>query len=107
MRIDLYYEVVYDFYKRLYPNETFLFHVSNEYVAVNNDAVRVADVLNLPISNMDKISLCCFSEDMLNDAVFRLVQANIAVHIVEYRDNSENFALPKVKQILDDIESDY
>ncbi len=107
MRTDLYYEAVCDFYKELYPNETFLFHVSNEYVIVNNDAIRVAGVLNLPVNNMDKINLCCFSEDMLNDAVFRLVQANIAVHIVEYRDNSGKFALPKVKQILDDIESDY
>jgi hypothetical protein len=36
-----------------------------------------------------------------------LVQIGISVNTIEYRDENGVFAIPKVKQILDDIEADY
>ena len=106
MKTYLYHEA-FSFYKKLYPNETILFHVANEYVAINHDAHFMADELKLSVRQFGKISLCCFPENQLEGMTFRLVQASISIHIVEYRDDCGNFVLPKVKQILEDIESDY
>ena len=43
----------------------------------------------------------------MDNTLLSLVQIGISVKTIEYRDENGMFSIPKVKQILDDIEADY
>lgn len=99
---------VLGFYRKSYTNSVLLFHVGFSYVAYDNDAVIVNELLNdVIIEKIDNHEQLKFPDDRLEDVILRLAQNNIAVHWIDYRDENGNFVIPKVKQILSDMEDDY
>lgn len=48
-----------------------------------------------------------FPENKLMDVLQKLQDTGLSVHIIEYRNANGEFVIPKVKQILDDMEADY
>ncbi|MCS3228858.1 hypothetical protein NXW89_03645 [Bacteroides thetaiotaomicron] len=64
-------------------------------------------VLNLPVYLQEGVKFCSFPDYELENTLLFLVQIGISVKTIEYRDENGVFAIPKVKQILDDIEADY
>ncbi|WP_254029935.1 hypothetical protein [Bacteroides ovatus] len=63
--------------------------------------------LNLPVHLQEGVKFCSFPDYELENTLLFLVQIGISVNTIEYRDENGVFAIPKVKQILDDIEADY
>ena len=76
--MDNLYIEAYKFYKNDYAHGLVLFHIQSHFEAY----------------------------EVENTLLF-LVQIGISVNTIEYRDENGVFAIPKVKQILDDIEADY
>ena len=91
--MDNLYIEAYKFYKSEYAHGLVLFHIQSRFEAYEDDAIQLGAVLNLPVH--------------LQNTLLFLVQIGISVKTIEYRDENGVFAIPKVKQILDDIEADY
>jgi len=100
------YLEAYEFYKRQYPNNVILFHIGCAYI--NFD--MIANI------GGNSITVCsrgwgrhwyCFHQKELEKILFTLRKRNIPVTVVEYRNEQGSFDIPKVKQILQDMEDDY
>lgn len=101
------YKKAYLFYKNLYANSLILFHIATEFQAYEDDAIYLAQILNEPVLYKHEIKCCSFPDYALEDMLLLLVQMNIPVQVIEYRDSNGLFTVPKVKQIMDDILEDY
>lgn len=101
----------YDFYKRQYGCGIILFHIGQEYMAFKEDAMIVANLLEprcIELPLVDDIPAYSFNQDLLDEMVEILYgKYGISFTIIEYRDENGSYCLPKVKQILQDIEDDY
>jgi len=96
------------FYRKSHANCVLLFHIGSNYISYDNDAIVLSGLLNnKTIEHIDNHKQLKFPENQLEDVIHRLVQNAIPVFWVEYRDDNGNFVLPKVKQILADMEADY
>lgn len=104
------YLAAYEFYKRQHPDSIILFHIINGYYAFEDDAFIVADIDGYSVMysheegyhwydfHQDELEVMCYK--LRNDGLFPVI-------IVDYRDSNGEFNIPKVKQILQDIEDDY
>lgn len=104
------YLAAYEFYKRQYPNSVILFHIGNGYYAFESDAYAVADVDGFSVlhNREDGYFWYDFHQDELDAMCYKLRNiAELPITVVEYRDNTGSFTIPKVKQILQDMEDDY
>lgn len=104
------YLTAYEFYKRQYPGGVILFHVSNGYYAFEDDAFVVADVDGYSVlyNREEHYHWYDFHQDELETMCYKLRNiAQISVTIVDYRNSQGSFDVPKVKQILQDMEDDY
>lgn len=97
--MDNLYLDAYKFYKRTHANSLLLFHVGSRYEACEEDATKLSEKCG--------IKLCGFPDNEVSEVMARLSSDSINMYIVEYRDNCGNFSIPKVKQIMEDIEADY
>lgn len=102
----VYFEA-YDFYKKQYAPNLVLFHVGSRYEAYEDDAERLAQVLNNVVLSRHQLRFCDFPEEALEEIILLLLQADIPVSTIEYRNEQGSFSIPKVKQIMQDIEDDY
>ena len=100
------YLAAYEFYKRQYHNNCILFHIGNKYLAFEEDVSTISRICRRFIWHKD-YSWCEFLQEMLEDTCYKLSINNIPVTIVDYRNSFGVFDIPKVKQIMQDIEDDY
>lgn len=105
--MDNLYIEAYKFYKNDYAHGLVLFHIQSHFEAYEDDAIQPGAVLNLPVYLQEGVKFCSFPDYELENTLLFLVQIGISVKTIEYRDENGVFAIPKVKQILDDIEADY
>lgn len=103
---NLYIEA-YCFYKKQYAPNIVLFHVASRFETYMDDAEYISRVLNLPMCSKCQMPCCGFPDIYLQDALTLLIRVGIPVSIVEYRNKDGSFDVPKVKQILQDMEDDY
>lgn len=96
----------YKFYKKEYAG-IILFHVGVNYEAYLDDALSVWKVRHPNVNPKSDITICRFSENKLMDVLQKLQEQGLPVHIVEYRNSDGEFDVPKVKQIIEDMEADY
>ena len=82
-------------------------YIQSRFEAYEDDAIQLGAVLNLPVHLQEGVKFCSFPDYELENTLLFLVQIGISVKTIEYRDENGVFAIPKVKQILDDIEADY
>ena len=104
------YLAAYEFYKRQYPNSVILFHIDNGYYAFESDAFVVADIDGFSVlyNREEDYHWYDFHQDELEAMCYKLRNiAELPVTVVEYRDSTGSFTVPKVKQILQDMEDDY
>lgn len=97
------YLEAYEFYKRQYPNNVILFHIGCVYVNFDT-MVNVGGYL---CSRGWDRQWRCFHQNKLEEILLGLRKYNIPVTVVEYRNEQGSFDVPKVKQILQDMEDDY
>lgn len=102
----LYFEA-YRFYKKQYAPSLVLFHIGSQFEAYEDDATRLSEILNIPISLRGPLKCCCFPDHTINEVLSCFIQIPAPVHIIEYRNLYGAFGIPKVKQILQDLEDDY
>lgn len=102
----LYFEA-YRFYKKRYAQGLVLFHVGSQFEAYEDDAICLSKSFNAPLYFHGQLKYYRFPDDMLDEVVSHLVQATIPVHIIEFRDSFGAFVVPKVNQVLKDMEDDY
>lgn len=93
----------YSFYKELHPGAIILFHVGQNYVALFDDAKRIAEFFSKePTSSMD--------EYIFPDSEMRLI-SQIGelgpVEIVDYRNDDREFDYPDIARIKREIDEDY
>ena len=99
---------VLSFYRKTHANFVLLFHVDSYYMAFNDDAVILKELLNnVPIEKVGHHIQLKFPDNELSNVIQLFAQRTIPVKWIEYRDDNGNFILPKVKQILADLEDDY
>lgn len=99
---------VLSFYRKTHANYVLLFHVDSYYVAYNNDATVLNELLNNGSTEIvDNHIQFKFPDKDLANVIQLFAQRTIPVKWIEYRDDNGNFVLPKVKQILADLEDDY
>lgn len=103
---NLYLEA-FEFYKKEHANSLVLFHVASSYEAYEDDAVQLSELTSNPYLKGDGLKVCRFPENLLSDVIANLTSRSVPVYIVEYCDENGNFAIPNVKQILEDMEADY
>lgn len=103
---NLYLEA-FKFYKQEHANSLVLFHIASSYEAYENDAVQLSELTSNPCLEGDGLKVCRFPENLLSDVMANLTSRSVPVYIVEYCDESGNFAIPNVKQIIADMEADY
>lgn len=107
------YLKAYEFYKTQYPESVLLFHIGNSYYAFQSDACIVANIKECCLSCLscnykEDLYWCGCHQDQLENICSQLrKQARVAVTIVDYRNSQGSFDVPKVKQILQDMEDDY
>ena len=105
-----YYLEAYEFYKRQYLGNVILFHIDKSYRAFEDDAIILAAIDNklaCYITNQDG-RYYEVSQDRLEEMCHKLCNiSEMSVTIVDYRNSQGVFDVPKVKQILADIEDDY
>lgn len=104
------YLAAYEFYKRQYPGSVILFHIGNCYCVFEDDAFIVAEVDGYSVlyNCEDNYHWYDFHQDELEVMCYKL--RNIAqrpVTVVDYRNSKGSFDIPKVKQIIQDMEDDY
>lgn len=90
------------FYKSIYSGVV-LFRVANNYEAYGEDVKILSELYAGTIEN-DRI---VYDETVFNKLFSALSEAGVTVNIVQYRAANGNFELPKVKQILQEMEDDY
>lgn len=105
--MDNLYIEAYKFYKEECANSLVLFHNQSCFEAYEEDAIRLSNSLNLPVSYRAGIKYCAFPESALESSLPLLVHIGIPVKIVEYRNEKGEFLIPKVKHILEDEIMDY
>lgn len=105
------YLAAYEFYKRQYPNSVILFHIGEWYYAFENDAYvmqHYTDGCSIGYDNEGGYHWYDFHQSELEVMCNKLRNiAELPVTIVEYRNSQGSFDIPKVKQILQDMEDDY
>lgn len=104
------YLEAYEFYKRQYPHSVILFHIGNGYYAFEDDAFVVAEIDGFSVlySYEERYHWYDFHQDELEVMCGKLRNiAQIPVTVVDYRNSQGSFDIPKVKQILQDMEDDY
>lgn len=100
----------YEFYKRQYPDSVVLFRIGSGYYAFEDDAFVVAEAGGLAVSyNQEgRYHWHGFHQDELEAVCYNLRNfAQVPVTVMEYRNSQGAFDIPKVKQILQDMEDDY
>lgn len=105
--MDNLYIEAYKFYKNEYAHGLVLFHIHSYFEAYEDDAVQLGTSLNLPIQLKEGVKFCSFPDYELKNTLLFLVQSDIPVKVIEYRDANGTFSIPKVKHILEDEEMDY
>lgn len=101
------YLEAYRFYKEQYAPNVILFHISSQFECYLDDAECLAQALAMPLCRRHYLPCLSFSDKSLEECVSLLLQADVPFTIVEYRAANGVYTIPKVKQILLDIESDY
>lgn len=87
-----------------------LFHIGMGYYAFEDDAYVVADIDGFSVlySREEGYHWYDFHQGELEAMCDKLRNiAELPVTVVEYRDSQGSFVIPKVKQILQDMEDDY
>ena len=106
--MDNLYIEAYKFYKSEYAHGLVLFHIQSHFEAYEDDAIQLGAVLNLPVHLQEGVKFCSFPDyELENILLFLQPLDRLSKLKIEYRDENGVFAIPKVKQILDDIEADY
>lgn len=101
---------VYKHYKSLYGSMVMLFRVCNNYEAYFDDAEIISTVLNKQVhtdSNENGVTKVILPASGILDAVGDLHAQNWKCKLISYRDNTGNFTLPDVKQLIKEQEMDY
>lgn len=104
------YLAAYEFYKRQYPNSVILFHIGEGYYAFESDAYVMAELdgFSIAYSREEDYHWYDFHQSELEVMCNKLRDiAEFPVTVVEYRNSQGSFDIPKVKQILQDMEDDY
>ena len=104
------YLEAYEFYKRQHPGSVILFHMGNSYYAFENDAWIVAKMEECyaAYNYEEEYYWYRFHQDALESMCSNLRNiAQTPVTVVDYRNSQGSFDIPKVKQILQDMEDDY
>lgn len=96
----------YQFYKKEYAG-IILFHVGKNYETYLDDALCLWKMEPPGTAHQDKNFMYRFPENKLTDILQRLGEMGLSAYIIEYRNADGEFDIPKVKQILDDMEADY
>lgn len=101
------YLEAYEYYKGLYAPNVILFHVGYCYECYEDDAECLAAQLDIPVASHHLLRCLAFPDSALQQYVALFLQADIPLTIVEYRLPDGTFAIPKVKQIIEDENLDY
>lgn len=104
------YLEAYEFYKRQYPEHIILFHIKDNYCALEDDAGVVAKINSSSVLYNSKEGYCWsnFNQNKLQLVCDKLKNiAHVPVTVIDYRNDQGSFDIPKVKQILQDMEDDY
>ena len=75
--MDNLYIEAYKFYKEECANSLVLFHNQSCFEAYEEDAIRLSNPLNLPVSYRAGIKYCAFPEDALENSLPLLVHIGI------------------------------
>lgn len=100
----------YSFYKQEYATGVLLFHVGSNFEMYEQDAdllwkiLRKEPALGFKVKATD---CAVFQEENLEMMMKILAKNDVAIHIIEYRNEKGEFDVPKVKQIINDINDDY
>lgn len=103
------YLEAYEFYKGQHPGNIILFHIGYGYYAFEDDAFVVSEIDGCSV--LYNIEECYYWYDFHQNELMmmcnKLRAANFSLTVVDYRNSQGSFDIPKVKQILQDIEDDY
>lgn len=95
----------YNYYKGLYPTAILLFRVINDYVALLEDAVKVAASLSLTPIN-DDIPKVSFPSQCLK-YISRLADDGYEVRMIAERNDANVFDYPDIARLKEEMSSDY
>lgn len=87
----------YNYYKKLYPTALLLFRVANNYVALCEDAIKMASSLSLtPI--YDDIPKISFSSQCLEN-ISRLADDGYEIRTIAVRNDENVFDFPDIQRL--------
>lgn len=95
----------YNYYKGLYPTALLLFRVANDYVALCEDAIKVATSLSLNPIN-DDIPKASFPSQCLEN-ISRLADDGYEIRTIAIRNDENVFDFPDIERLEEEKSSDY
>lgn len=93
----------YNYYKELYPEAIVLFHVGGNYVALFDDAKKVAESLS------DELSPNAVSYEFPDSSISRIVAIGerYEIRMIDYRNAAGDYDFPDVGLITNEANEDY
>ena len=93
----------YGYYKRLYPGVVVLYHISDDYVALGDDAVTVAHCLNVDAEDV-------FGEFRFpygDVGIISRLGDSLQLKMIDYRNRDGDLDYPDVQKLKEEKYEDY
>lgn len=95
-------------YHKMYPGSLIFYRIKENFVAFLEDARQASSILNLPLSfSDDGDAMLSIPHSEFLDKVDLLSSCGIGVHGVSYRNDSGEFSIPDVDQLMEEKDLDY
>lgn len=94
----------YSYYKSLSPGALILFQIDTNYVALSDDATKVAQVLGNKCDLTDGMAMFPTSDVSL---ISELADFGIELKMVKYRNDAGELDYPDVEQLKQEEKEDY
>lgn len=94
----------YNYYKSLSPGALVLFQIGTNYVALSDDAVKVAQVLGNKCDSIEDMAVFPTSDVSL---ISELADSGMELKMVAYRNNAGELDYPDVERLKQEEKEDY
>lgn len=94
----------YNYYKSLSPGELVLFQIGTNYVALSDDAVKVAQVLGNKCDSIEDMAVFPTSDVSL---ISELADSGMELKMVAYRNDAGELDYPDVERLKQEEKEDY
>lgn len=94
----------YNYYKSLSPGALVLFQIGTNYVALSDDAVKVAQVLGNKCDSIEDMAVFPTSDVSL---ISELADSGMELKMVTYRNDAGELDYPDVERLKQEEKEDY